>query len=89
MLNFTDIICDFKYCFYLEEATVPPEISSTLSFQEALETLKEHELKNTVRFSVHSLTKDFGDIGNFLYISHIFFFYYLVMETLSMMLLSL
>ena len=26
--------------------------------------LKQHELKNTVRFSVHSASKDFGATGN-------------------------
>lgn len=42
------------------EGSLSPQITCIPSLEEALVAIKEHELANSLKFSVHSVTKDFG-----------------------------
>ena len=39
------------------------EVRIALSVQEAMDIIKQHEIENTVRFSIYSSTKEFGSTG--------------------------
>ena len=39
------------------------EVKIALSVQEAMDIIKQHEIENTVRFSIYSSTKEFGSTG--------------------------
>ena len=39
------------------------KVKIALSVQEAMDIIKQHEIENTVRFSIYSSTKEFGSTG--------------------------
>ena len=47
----------------MEKSEHPFKVKVALSVPESLETIKEHEIEKTVRFSVYTSTKDFGSTG--------------------------
>ena len=47
--------------YYSKESTF--EVKIALSLQEAMDIIKQPEIKNTVRFSIYSSTREFGSTG--------------------------